>query len=273
MDIFLQSYSCDPIRVNRGCRDEVLMVHPALTMGLSPQPEVLRGLASGKGFRGRGLLARPLYALPQSPLGHRTLEARSINEIVEHEYSKMLTALLDIEQPEDHPKIITFSTGAYREWKAFQRSVEVELRPGGRFEYMTDWAGKLPGSAARIAGLFHCVENLEAGEMAQETMIKALDLAAILAEHAIAVFGLIGSSQEIEKAKKVWAWIERNGEPVFSRRDCHQGVKGTIHNADDMGEPLKILEGRFYIQGVEAERKVGRPSAQYEVNPRITGGW
>ena len=273
LDLFLQAHSGDPVRVNRGSRDEVLMGHPLLTMGLSPQPEVLRGLASGKGFRGRGLLARPLYMLPPSPLGHRTLQAEPINEFLRDDYSMMLTELLNIPQPEDNPQVITLSSGAYSVWKSFQMEVEIELRPGGKFEHIKDWGSKLPGAAARIAGLFHCVEKRAAGEISTEVMTMALYLAAVLSDHAVAVFGLIGTDSETEKAKKVWKWIERNRKPVFSRRDCHQGVKGTIHNSDAMDAPLKILEGRYYIQAIPAQIKVGRPSQEYQVNPKLTVGW
>ena len=49
------------------------MSGPRLSIGLSPQPDVLRGLASKPGFRGRGLLGRFLYLLPPSPLGYRAL--------------------------------------------------------------------------------------------------------------------------------------------------------------------------------------------------------
>lgn len=72
LDLFLQAHSGSPVRVDRGSRPPVIMNHPALTMVLSPQPDVLQGLAAKPGFRGRGLLARFLYALPASRLGYRT---------------------------------------------------------------------------------------------------------------------------------------------------------------------------------------------------------
>ena len=74
LDLFLQGHAGDPVRVDRGNRESVVMDQPALTMGLSPQPDVLQQIADQPGFRGRGLLARPLYFLPVSPLGHRTLK-------------------------------------------------------------------------------------------------------------------------------------------------------------------------------------------------------
>ena len=45
-----------------------VLADPALVLGVSPQPDVLKAWGA-PGFRGRGLLARFLYALPESPLG------------------------------------------------------------------------------------------------------------------------------------------------------------------------------------------------------------
>lgn len=58
LDLVLKCHSGDSERVDRGSRPPVYLRTPLLTVGLSPQPEVLRGLATKPGFRGRGLLAR-----------------------------------------------------------------------------------------------------------------------------------------------------------------------------------------------------------------------
>ncbi|KAF0138493.1 MAG: hypothetical protein FD153_1284, partial [Rhodospirillaceae bacterium] len=75
LDLVLKAHSGDPERVDRTGRPPVFLAHPLLTIGLSPQPEVLRGLSEKPGFRGRGLLARFLYFFPLSPLGYRALTA------------------------------------------------------------------------------------------------------------------------------------------------------------------------------------------------------
>ena len=40
LDIFLKSYSGAAVRVDRGSRPSILLDHPALSIGLSPQPDV-----------------------------------------------------------------------------------------------------------------------------------------------------------------------------------------------------------------------------------------
>ena len=44
LDVYLQSHAGGAVRVDRGNRPPVMMNHPALTIALSPQPDVLRGL-------------------------------------------------------------------------------------------------------------------------------------------------------------------------------------------------------------------------------------
>ena len=166
LDLFLQAHAGSPVRVHRGSRPDVVMDHPTLTIALSPQPSVLRGLATQPGFRGRGLLARYLYALPVSRLGYRTLTSQPIPPSVKNLYQGTIETLLKIEAVKDSsgqhkPHELTLSPEAHAEWKEFQYAVEEKMRDGGEYEYIRDWAGKLPGAAARLAGLLHCAEHAE----------------------------------------------------------------------------------------------------------------
>lgn len=281
LDLFLQGHSGDPVRVDRGSREPVFLNSPALTLGLSPQPEVLRGLADKPGFRGKGLLARFLYLLPKSNLGHRSLESEPAPEHVEKSYQSLIHTLLDIEQPEDEhgnkqPYILQLSNPAYQEWLEFARVVEVELKEGGRFEYITDWAGKLPGAAARIAGLLHCAKNSNqpwSKDIEIETMGKALEIASVFASHALIAFDMMGADKALEQAKKVWRWIERDKQGSFTKRDCFNALKGTFHRVVNIEEPLKVLIERNHIRELPKRKIVGKPSIKYAVNPEILKGW
>lgn len=69
LDLFLQAHAGAAVRVDRGSRPPVMLRNPALTVAISPQPDVLESLSDKPGFRGRGLIARILYGLPASPIG------------------------------------------------------------------------------------------------------------------------------------------------------------------------------------------------------------
>ena len=283
LDVFLKSHAGDPVRVDRGSRDPVDIERPATTFGLSPQPDVLKGMAEKKGFRGRGLLGRFLYFLPKSNLGHRTLVTEAVPEAVSNRWEGLIHTLLDIEPQKNdadqvEPFVLDLSRAAYAEWFEFQKVVEPEMADGGRFESMKDWAGKLPGAAARLAGLLHCVNNPGqpwAEKISVETMQQALDLAATFASHAEIAFELMGADQAIEGAKRVWRWIEKGGHEFFTRSDCFQALRSTFKRSADIEGPLDVLAERNYIAGVTVKPgpQGGRPSQTYSVNPEIIRGW
>lgn len=280
LDIFLQAHAGDSVCVDRGSRERVRLKAPALTMGLCIQPEVVKGLASKPGFRGRGLLGRFLYALPPSLLGHRTLISIPIPAAIEFSYKRTIRLLLEMPPPEvpDNIPVIKFSPEALDAWKYFQRWVETGLAEGGEFEHMRDWAGKLPGAAARIAGLFHCYEH--AGKkphehpVSSQTMGWALSLAKKLSRHALAVYDLMEADATIEGARKILSWITRTGSVPFTGHECHSALKGTFKTRKELDPALQALVERGYIRKfeVQGEKRVGRPRGTYIVHPSIQQG-
>jgi hypothetical protein len=280
LDLFLQSHSGDPVRVDRGSRESIFIESPTLSIGLSTQPDVLRKIGNLPGFRGRGLLARFLYLLPVSPLGFRKLETSPVPHMVQDQWKQVIHKLLDLEPSSDDcgnlaPHLLKLSRQAYNEWLDFSRHVETELREGGRFEYIKDWAGKLPGATIRLAGLLHCVlfpQQPWKEQISLETMQQGLGLGAIFSEHALKVFDLMGCDKNIEGARKVWRWIERERFKSFRKNDCYNALKGTFPRVSDIAPCFEILSERNYIAST-TEKRVGRPSVRFFVNPQLTKDW
>ena len=278
LDLFLQAHAGAAYRVDRGSRPSVFMNSPALTLGLSPQPAVLRGLAKTPGFRGRGLLARFFFALPHSTLGYRTLDPRPIPPEVQASYTRALFSLLALTPREDgRPHTLTFSPEAHSEWKDFQRHVEVELRDGGVFEHIRDWASKLPGGLARIAGVLHCADHSDSNPQAHPiglpTMEAALTLGVLLEQHAIGAFSLMAVDSSLEAAQRVWVWVQRHRQATFSKRDCFQALKGTFPDMATIQPAFEILVERGYLFPVLSSKRAGRPSEHYRVNHHIAKEW
>jgi hypothetical protein len=282
LDTCLQGHSCSPVKVNRGSRGEVHLQRPTLTIGLSPQPSVLRDLSEKSVLRDRGFLARILFALPTSRLGYRTLETHPIRPDIETAYHRMIEGLLNFHPPtSEDGQVVAYrikpSPQAYQEWKDFQRAVERDMQPGQQYEHMTDWAGKLPGAAARVAALFHCVnhahEHPHARTIALETMQQALGVLAVLSQHALAVFDLIGADPALEGARKVWRWIDQDRRRQFSGHDCFERLRGTFKRMANLEPAFTVLCERGYLMELPQEKKVGRPSRQFIVNPILTEGW
>lgn len=177
------------------------------------------------------------------------------------------------EPPE--PIALELSQEAYKIWLKFAGNVEKDLVPGGGFEGMNDWGGKLPGAVARIAGLFHLASHEKAWEIKveQQTMKLAADMGIFLTEHAKAAYALMGADEKIEGAKRVLAWIKRAAKNTFSVRDCQQALKQQtmFNHVQAIKEALAELEERVFIREMPTSWAGAgrRPSAVYEVNSRV----
>ncbi|MCF8046389.1 MAG: DUF3987 domain-containing protein [Desulfarculaceae bacterium] len=210
LDLILKAHPGEPVRVDRKSGPPVMMQAPVLTICISPQPEVLANLPSKPGFRGRGLLARLVYVLPESLLGRRKPQGQAVPEHVSRAYAAALHKLLDLDtgtegEPLEH--CLRLEPSAHAAWCEFSKAIEAELVDGGRFETVRDWAGKLPGLAARLAGLLHVMEHLAeapAHTISGQTMEAAMDLAGALVGHTLAAFGLMGADSDQEAAKDVF---------------------------------------------------------------------
>ncbi|MCD7886447.1 MAG: DUF3987 domain-containing protein, partial [Clostridiales bacterium] len=71
LDIYLKSYTGDPVRVDRVGRAGCQIDNPRLSLILTAQPDALADVVQNKQARGRGLPARFLYVVCQSKLGFR----------------------------------------------------------------------------------------------------------------------------------------------------------------------------------------------------------
>lgn len=103
-------------------------------------------------------------------------------------------------------------------------------------------------------------------------MTDALAVAVILAEHAKAAYGLMGSDPSQDCAKAILRWIERDRVNRFSARDALEKVKGRFPTMEKVNPGLSILVERAFIFETppEAHKGPGRkPSTTFTVNPKL----
>ena len=272
---YLEGFSGDPIKVHRQNRRENIS-SALITIGIMPQPDVIRGLAEKEGFRGRGLLARFLFFLPASRLGYRTGNNPAIPERVRSDYEVMLTRLLCMEPKENtrrgmKPYTLTLEPQAYRTFQEFRREVEEKMRPDGELGDHQDFGGKLPGMALRVAGLFHMIQGDSVEDkISFETLNHALTFIRFSLFHVRAAYGEMGMDSAYEGAKEILKWIEAKPKIQFTRRDVHMAKPTKFKRAEDLNAPLSLLCERGYLREKVTLRRltVGRkPEPTYEVNP------
>ena len=283
LDLVLKSHSGDPERVDRGSRPPVYLSNPLLSIGLSPQPDVLRGLTNKPGFRGRGLLGRFIYLMPPTPLGFRKLETSPIPDSVFKNYDSAVKAMLNWEElpatSQEQLYSLRLSDRAYSEWHSFALAIEGMMRPGGDMEHFTDLAGKVPGAAVRLAGILHAVKHALGRPwdtvITFETMSDALDIMAVIIRHSTAALDLMGADPAIAAARQVLAWIVRKKLPTFTIREAFNALRSIFPKVQQLMVALEILEERGYIKVDEPLKKSpGRPASPViYVNDKIVEKW
>jgi replicative DNA helicase len=278
--VFIKGHSGDDLRVDRGGRPPEFVSKPALTIGLTVQPDVLQSLHGKTGFRGRGLLARFLYSLPESPLGWRKIDPAPVPADVAEAYAEGMCKLLDLPSVLDpRGKVVAtpleLDVDAARRRSEFETRIERELAPDGSLGSVADWGGKLVGAVTRVAGLLHLAEHYDhptADRITGRTMAHAIEIGEYLIPHARASLERAGFDPAVGKATILLAWIERKLPVSFSEREIFEGTKGRFDQVEKLRPGLATLVDRGYLRRLPAPVHPGpgrKPSPEYEVNPLL----
>lgn len=278
MDVFLKAHAGDMIRVNRQSRESQYIESPALTIGLAVQPSVLEDIAKVKGFEGRGLLARFLYALPESMVGRRNLEPGTIPDQVADTYARTLTQLTLAMADWTDPAVLTLTPEADAAVLAQQKRTEPKLGKGGSLAHIVTWASKLDGAVVRIAGLLHLAAHPADGytrPIEAHTVEAAARIGGYYTAHALAVFDAMGADPALDRARTVLTWLQANPAPVVTKRDLFRSLaRGDFPTVTDLDPVLSLLEEHGWIRQEPPPPRTGRggrpPSPRYQTHPDIT---
>ena len=269
IDVFLKGHSGDTIRVDRIGRASESIIHPALTMVLAVQPEVLNGLMSNNTFRGRGLTARFLYSMPKSTVGSRSFSTEPIPEGVRVRYQDLIEAILSSDN-EQQP--ISLDDGAGEVLETLFNEVEGRLK--GDLAEIPDWAGKFVGSVLRISGILHVMKYPKDSmfdPVDRETMENAVTIGRYFLEHAKAAYSLMGADAVNKNARYLLSAIKRERLTEFSRRDAMRLCR-RFKTAEGLQPVLDRLceYGYLAAKPLPPAHGAGRkPSEIYLTNPAV----
>ncbi len=282
LDVFLKSHPGDTLRVDRVGRPSEFVKKPALTIGLTVQPDVIAGLLLKPTLRGRGLLARFMYSLPKSMLGHREINPPTVPPSVARAYRENLTKLLRLPfgtDPEGKPgpHILTLAPAAADGFWDFAGEVEPKLAEFGELSDMTDWAGKLVGLVVRLAGIFHLASLVDGPApwevpIPLKTMQGAIRVGRYLTVHARAALAKMGVDPMVEHSKLILTWGKKREFQKFSRRDLWQDLRSRFDKVDDLDAPLALLIEHRYIHKDAPPARPGsgqKPSPTFSFNPTL----
>lgn len=270
LDVFLQAHAGSPVRVDRAER-EAYLERPALSFGLALQPGILADVASGRRFRDSGLLARFLYAIPISNVGKRDVRRRvPIPEAVRTAYEAGIFGLLERRSViPAKPVRLPFSDPARECWLDFAEEIEHSHGEGGKLEAISDWTSKLPGAAARMAGLIELAEmGKDADSISEDAVARGVALAKALIPHAQEAFGLLGADVADSDAMVMLRWIRTEGNASFKRSTCQKALEGRFRSVERLIKAAERLVQRDVLREFKTPNKGAPPSVWYHVNPK-----
>ena len=158
----------------------------------------------------------------------------------------------------------------HTEWRS---ELEPRLKTGtGDLEALRDWASKLPGATARIAGLLHLAEHPKTGPrtpVGEDTMARAIEQARYWADHAMAAFGAMRQHAALDEARAILDWI--GDHKTFTVRELHRSMHRRFETSASLAAPLSVLDDHGYIRLADTEpgpKRPGRRTVTYEVHPQ-----
>jgi replicative DNA helicase len=285
LDVFLKGHAGDALKVDRKGRPPEYVPRPALTIGLMVQPAVLTAIGEHRSFRGRGLLARFLYATPPSKVGRRNLAPGTIDPDVSSRYRQAVRDLAVEMNGWTDPAVIALTAEGWAVLLAFQEQLEPRLGPAGDLYHVQDWASKLTGAVARIAGLLHLGDHPAGrwmrGEVSGDAVRRAVRLADYFLAHALAAFDEMRADPVTADAEYLLTVIRRlcattpppdwSSIKQVSRRDLHVAAsRSRFPTAADLDQPLAALVEHGWLIAVAPDEPTGpgrRPSPRYAVHP------
>ena len=271
MEIYLNGFSGDRVCIDRKNSDSIVIDNPVLSIIAPCQPSVINDLFSDKQKSGRGLLSRILFVKCTSRVGTRKAISESMNERIASNFNNLChTALATTSKGN-----LLFDGNSFKIYEEFFNDIEKRLTPEGDLAIspeLSQWANKLPGQMARLAGLMHCVSAFEQGRdpllskiSSQETN-AAVELAKFFLAHAKNVYLEESEPESIRNAKYLWERIKSIKSSKIAKRELIRKTQGKTDFVLD--ESLTVLVERGYIRIERTNGGTpGRPGETIFINP------
>lgn len=275
---YLKNWAGVPATVDRKQQDSPMIIpHPFVAVVGGIQPELLNCLREEKG-RADGFIDRILFAFPDyTPAPEWTWD--EIPEEIIAPWQQTLQELLALNQePTDkgmRPHIIRLTHDARGEWQRLINSIISEQNGESLPSILRGPWSKMKVYAARISLIVHCLrwvtKETDEKNVDAESVRRAAELIRYFQAHARKAYAQMASDPEVEDAKRILQWIEREERSEFKRWEAHKDIKsqGRFPRLEDLDLPLhRLVKHKFLRVRALRIRSCGRPPDPiYEVNP------
>ena len=241
--------------IDRRTKPSFILRGRRLTFGLMLQPEALRGFLDRAGTlpRGTGFIARFLVAWPASTQGTRAYRPAPEAMPQVALFGARVQELLAHALPTDEsgcltPAVLDLSPQARAEWIRFHDEVERELGGRGDWRGVRDVAAKAAENAARLAALFHVLEQGPAGTVASEDIQAAARIVRWHLNEARRLLADMDTPPSLAAALRLDAWLREeaqanNADRVPAKR-IYQYGPNCVRDSRALRAALAILAER-----------------------------
>lgn len=279
LDVYLQGWSGDYIRVDRVGRSSVDVPEAVITMAVTVQPSIIRQLSERPELAGRGLTARFMYSLPEPLVGHRDfiaqLDRADASVDTAAAYEQQIRAFHErLSGPVGELELDSEAVYLFTEYR---QHLEKHRGAHGLLEPLAEWTTKLESSIARLAGILHLAADQPGRTVTATTMQAALEIGRYWLAHAQAVHRMWTDTPSLNHAKFIVAWLrEKQKTEPFPLRDVYNDNRRRFPKADATVEPMQLLCDRGWLRTLDGGdvqvagrggRGGTRPTQQFVVTP------
>jgi Protein of unknown function (DUF3987) len=277
LHLVCSAYSGEPTTIDRRGREAETLERPLLTIALTVQPHVLQKLVGHDIARAQGLVARFAYALPETQLGSRRIDATPAPAEVHDGWRGCVAHVAGADRTDTNrgsvgsvsvsrtPQL-ELSLEASGLLHQLRDELEPRLAEAGDLRPVADWVARHAGRVARIAGLLHLTEYRTDQVIGAETMRQALAIGEYLFTHSLAAL-----AAPDPLTRRALRWLNTHSEDTVTQRDLQRGPLGARGNAEDARSLALTLVAHGALREIAAEHTgPGRPpSPTYAVSPSL----
>ena len=220
-----------------------------------------------------------LYALPDAGLGRRKVTPDAVPREIAQRYACLIGALARLPcERDDAGEIVSgrlaVDVEADRVLTGFRETLEPRL--AGDLAHLAGWASKLAGALARIAGICHVADAVDAGRdyrspLTGDAMARALLLADFLICHASAAHAAMLADNAHGDAAVILRALRRRRVDVVTGRDVLRLCRGIDAGRRDAAVAVLVDHGWLQLVDNKRPERGGPQSPVYAVHPSVAG--
>jgi len=234
--------------------EEKTIFNPCLNVGIFVQPDKIQELAMHPAMKASGLVARMWrVALPQTA-GTREegVDEQGLNVFALEHYNRTITKILDTPTKEA-PHLAKLTPEAAEARRQFHNEIERQLGRDGALADVADTAGKCCSQVAKLALIFHIVDNPsilneDQSYISLSTWNRAEQVGRFHLQETIRLQRITTENTEDETARKISRWLIQKNITNFTIRELMQSGPRPRLNKKDTLNILACLKDHNVIR-------------------------